>query len=44
MIAEQLAAGWLAAHPGNGERAIRFDAMLMVPWRLPVHIRDAWRT
>lgn len=37
------ASAWLAAHPGNGDRSIRFDAMLMVPWRLPIHIRDAWR-
>lgn len=22
---------------------IRFDAILIVPWRMPVHIRDAWR-
>lgn len=23
--------------------AVRFDAVLVMPWRLPVHIIDAWR-
>lgn len=27
-----------SAHPN-----IRFDAMLVAPWRLPVHLKDAWR-
>ena len=22
---------------------VRFDAILILPWRLPVHISDAWR-
>jgi putative endonuclease len=30
-------------HPEVQELAVRFDAMLVGPWRLPVHIRDAWR-
>jgi len=25
------------------ERNIRFDVILIVPWRLPKHIKDAWR-
>lgn len=25
------------------ERAIRFDVIWIVPWRLPKHLRDAWR-
>ena len=37
------ARAWLAAHPNDNWRSIRFDAMLMMPWRLPIHIRDAWR-
>jgi putative endonuclease len=34
---------WLAAHPDDAGRACRFDAVLIRPWRLPVHIEDAWR-
>ncbi len=37
------ARAWLGAHPGDNDHTIRFDAILMVPWRLPIHIRDAWR-
>lgn len=25
------------------ECSIRFDAILIVPWRLPKHLKDAWR-
>lgn len=31
------------AHPNVQGLAVRFDAMLVGPWRLPVHVRDAWR-
>lgn len=31
------------ALPEGPDRDIRFDALLVAPWRLPVHIRDAWR-
>ncbi len=31
------------AHPGVHGLAMRFDAMLVGPWRPPVHVRDAWR-
>jgi putative endonuclease len=41
--ATNAARAWLAAHPANGDHTIRFDAILMVPWRLPIHICDAWR-
>jgi len=41
---------WLLAGRGKiaglgsmGERNIRFDVMLIVPWRWPVHMKDAWR-
>lgn len=41
---------WLMAGGGKisglamaGERIIRFDAVLIVPWRLPKHLKDAWR-
>lgn len=37
------ARGWLAAHPADARRACRFDAVLLRPWRPPVHIEDAWR-
>lgn len=38
------AAGYLLASiPKAAQLSIRFDAMLVSPWRLPVHIRDAWR-
>ena len=34
---------WLAAHPRDENLSCRFDAVLMRPWRIPVHIEDAWR-
>ena len=34
---------WLAAHPGDASRAVRFDLMLVRPGRLPVHLENAWR-
>lgn len=37
------AAQWYLGHNRLGERPCRFDAVLVVPWRIPVHIRDAWR-
>ena len=37
------AALYLAARPGLRHKAVRFDAMLVTPRRLPMHIRDAWR-
>lgn len=40
---EKGAAAFLAAHPQLSACAIRFDAVLLVPRRLPRHISDAWR-
>ncbi|MGE5506271.1 MAG: YraN family protein [Actinomycetota bacterium] len=37
------AQAWLARHPALSECDVRFDAVLVAPWRLPVHIADAWR-
>ncbi|NQV21343.1 MAG: YraN family protein [Rhodospirillales bacterium] len=37
------AAGYLQATlPAARDADIRFDVMLVVPWRLPVHIINAW--
>lgn len=33
----------LQAQPELAGLDIRFDAMLVSPWRWPVHLRDAWR-
>jgi putative endonuclease len=37
------AAQFMAARPDLAGLDLRFDAMLVVPWRLPRHLRDAWR-
>ena len=38
------AAGWvLSTRPGLAALTVRFDVMLVAPWRLPRHILDAWR-
>jgi putative endonuclease len=37
------AAGFLAARPDLAGLDIRFDVVLVVPWRWPRHIADAWR-
>lgn len=34
---------FLARHPQLAGCDVRFDAMLVAPWRWPVHLRDAWR-
>jgi putative endonuclease len=36
------AEAWLAQHPDDGLRPIRFDAMLVAPGRLPRHIAGAF--
>jgi putative endonuclease len=33
---------WLAHHPEDARRAIRFDAILMVPGKMPRHIVNAF--
>lgn len=38
------AAGWvLAVRPDLAALQVRFDVMMVAPWRLPRHILDAWR-
>jgi len=34
---------YLAGRPELAELDIRFDAMLVTPWRWPRHLPDAWR-
>ncbi len=34
---------WLARHPAANGLMMRFDLVLVVPWRLPVHMQDAFR-
>lgn len=36
------AAAWLACHPDDATCDIRFDAVLVAPWRLPWHIPAAF--
>src|ERR1700752_4946871 len=36
------AKAWLARHPDDRDRYIRFDAMLVAPWRLPRHLEAAF--
>lgn len=31
---------WLARHPGYQTHDIGFDAIFVVPWRLPAYVRD----
>lgn len=37
------AAAFLARHPELAACRIRFDVMLVAPWRRPQHLLDAWR-
>jgi putative endonuclease len=37
------AAVFLARHPEWTGRSVRFDVMLVAPWRWPHHLPDAWR-
>ena len=34
---------WLAKHPAAAGLDIRYDMVLVTPWRLPAHIPDAFR-
>ncbi len=36
------AGAFLAAHPAQAGLDLRFDVMLVRPWRLPRHLRGAW--
>ena len=38
------ASGFLAAHPRYAGHQARFDVMLVIPWRWPRHITNAWRS
>ncbi len=40
---ERAAAAFLGRHGGLAGLAVRFDVMLVRPWRWPEHIPDAWR-
>lgn len=40
---ERAALRFLAQHPRHAGCDMRFDAMLVSPWRLPRHLIDAWR-
>ena len=33
---------WLARHPDYNGHVLRFDVMLVAPWRWPRHIVNAW--
>ena len=37
------AALFLSHYPALARLFVRYDVMLMRPWRPPVHIKDAWR-
>ena len=38
------AAQWfLQRHPEASDCSMRFDAMIIAPWRWPRHVKDAWR-
>lgn len=39
----EAAALFVARHPQLAACDMRFDAMLVEPWRPPVHLPDAWR-
>lgn len=34
---------WLAKHPAAGGHDMRYDMVVVAPWRLPRHIPDAFR-
>ena len=34
---------YLSTHPGLRHKGVRFDAILVIPRRLPRHLKDAWR-
>ena len=38
------AALWFAAASGQSAARLRFDVVIIRPWRLPLHVTDAWRT
>lgn len=40
---ERAALRFLSQHPRHAGCDMRFDAILVSPWRLPCHLIDAWR-
>jgi putative endonuclease len=40
---QRAASVFWAQLPDHQRVALRFDALLLAPWRLPHHIEDAWR-
>jgi len=38
------AEAFIRQRPQYGGHSVRFDAMLVIPWRAPTHVVDAWRT
>lgn len=40
---ERAARAFLQSRPDLGHCEFRFDIMLARPWRLPIHLTDAWR-
>lgn len=34
---------WAAARPAAAALDLRFDLVIIRPWRAPFHVRDAWR-
>jgi putative endonuclease len=40
---ERAAGAYLARHPEWNNFSPRFDVIILKPWRLPRHLRDAWR-
>ncbi len=40
---ERAACAFVARHPDLAGLTLRFDAILLSPWRWPCHLRDAWR-
>ena len=34
---------WMARHPALSDLGWRYDLIAIAPWRLPRHVRDAWR-
>jgi putative endonuclease len=39
---QRAAEDFLARHPHYGAYGVRFDAMMVTPWRWPKHIVNAW--
>ncbi len=40
---ERAAEAFLARTPAPPAATLRFDIMLVLPWRIPKHLADAWR-